>query len=61
MFVLCCTDEFHQKFVPNRTSNVGDVLIDFGGRIVGATIFYILDYVLINKRYLRIPKGQLHK
>jgi VanZ family protein len=38
------TDEFHQKFVSLRTSSVTDVLIDFGGSIIGMALFYIIYY-----------------
>lgn len=35
-------DEFHQMFVPGRSSLVSDILIDFGGSVVGVLIFRIL-------------------
>lgn len=38
------TDEFHQKFVPGRSSDVGDVLIDFLGAVVGTSIYYFVYY-----------------
>ena len=44
------TDEFHQSFVPGRTSLVSDVLVDFGGALIGLTFFY-LAYYKIYKRY----------
>lgn len=47
MFIclLCAVlDEFNQKFVINRTSAVGDVLIDFSGSLIGITLFYIAYY-----------------
>lgn len=37
-------DEFHQEFVSLRTSSVTDVLIDFGGSIIGMGLFYIIYY-----------------
>lgn len=36
-------DEFHQSFVPNRTSEVGDVLLDFSGAIVGTVMWCKLN------------------
>ncbi|MDW8802198.1 VanZ family protein [Clostridium sp. A1-XYC3] len=42
------TDEFHQLFVPGRTSSVVDVLIDFLGAVIGTTLFY-LGYYFLNK------------
>lgn len=44
------TDEFHQKFVPGRTSDVGDVLIDFSGAILGTIAYYTVYYRLYKKR-----------
>jgi len=44
------TDEFHQSFVPGRTSLVSDVLVDFAGAIAGLIIFYLF-YYLIYKKY----------
>ncbi|WP_160689321.1 VanZ family protein [Clostridium sp. C2-6-12] len=37
-------DEFHQSFIPGRTSLVSDILIDFLGSLVGLTIFYLAYY-----------------
>ena len=44
------TDEFHQSFVLGRTSLVSDVLVDFGGALIGLAFFYIA-YYKIYKRY----------
>lgn len=38
------SDEFHQLFVPGRTSLVSDVMIDFSGALVGLGIFYLIYY-----------------
>lgn len=38
------TDEFHQVFVPGRTSSVNDVLIDFAGSLIGMSIYYLSYY-----------------
>jgi Predicted integral membrane protein len=44
------TDEFHQKFVQGRTSDVGDVLIDFGGAVAGTIIYYFTYYKIYIRR-----------
>jgi VanZ family protein len=36
--VYAATDEYHQTFVPGRSGNVGDVLIDASGASLGAII-----------------------
>ena len=38
------TDEYHQMFIPGRGSSVSDVLIDFGGALVGLGFFYLAYY-----------------
>lgn len=38
------TDEFHQSFVPERTSAVSDVLVDLGGALIGVMFFYLTYY-----------------
>ena len=43
-------DEFHQSFVLGRTSLVSDVLVDFGGALIGLIFFYLV-YYKIYKRY----------
>ncbi|MBC2580178.1 VanZ family protein [Clostridium sp. DJ247] len=49
------TDEFHQMFVPGRTSLVSDVLIDFTGSLIGIFIFYFLYYKVIRgKHYSKV-------
>lgn len=48
-------DEFHQSFIPGRTSLVSDVLVDFGGAAIGLIVFY-LCYYKVYKKYLIIKK-----
>ena len=40
--LVAVLDEFYQMYIPGRNSNVLDVLIDFSGGIIGATIFSVL-------------------
>lgn len=39
------TDEIHQLFVPGRSGQLKDVLIDTSGAIVGAAIAFILGFI----------------
>lgn len=45
-FLACgayaCVDEWHQSFVPGRTSSVNDVLLDLKGAAIGVAIWYAL-------------------
>lgn len=43
-------DEFHQIYVPGRTSSVRDVLIDFTGALIGMLFYYIVHYSIIKIR-----------
>ena len=46
------SDEFHQLFVPGRSGQVTDVLIDSAGVLVGVVVFYCLSAVW--KRHVRM-------
>lgn len=40
-FLYACSDEIHQLFVPGRSGEFRDVLIDTGGALIGIFIYYI--------------------
>ena len=44
------TDEYHQLFVQGRGSLVSDVLIDFGGSLVGLGIYYLFKFEILSRR-----------
>jgi len=52
------TDEFHQSFVPERTSVVSDVLVDLGGALIGL-MFFCLTYYKIYGIYVIKKKFKL--
>ena len=41
-FLYACSDEFHQLFVPGRSGQFSDVLLDTLGASVGIFIYYLL-------------------
>ena len=41
-FLYACTDELHQIFVPGRSAQFRDILIDTLGASFGATIIYLI-------------------
>lgn len=43
--LIAVVDEFIQKYTPNRTSSVMDILIDFTGSIFGTCFFYFIYIV----------------
>ena len=47
-FLYACTDEFHQYFVPARSAQFTDVLIDTLGAAAGAAAFVL--FAMIKKR-----------
>ena len=48
-FILCIffagVDEYHQKFVPARTSSVTDVVIDAAGSLIGILLCVIVSWL----------------
>lgn len=47
-------DEFHQLYVPGRTSQVSDVLIDFAGANIGMWFSYFVYYIILKKNNKKI-------
>lgn len=52
--IYACTDEFHQSFVPGRSSEIRDVIIDSFG-VLGGIIIAIITLLIIEKavRYIK--------
>lgn len=50
-FLFCVlysgSDEFHQLFVPGRSGQITDVLIDSGGALIGIAGFSLLVFVIV--------------
>ena len=43
-----CVDEYMQTFIPGRSGNIGDVMIDICGVIVGLFLYFIINYIISN-------------
>ena len=43
-FLYAISDEIHQRFVPGRSGQITDVLIDFSGAVFGILIYCLLSY-----------------
>ena len=56
VLVYAASDEFHQLFVPGRSGEVRDVLIDTTAGVVGVVVAYILY-----RRTLAIRSGALRR
>ena len=41
VFLYACSDEFHQLFVPGRSSEIRDVLFDSSGGFIGSYLYYL--------------------
>jgi len=50
-FLYALSDEWHQTFVSHRTGQFSDVLIDFGGVIIGCLVFNFI-YKFVKKKSL---------
>lgn len=51
--LIASADEFHQSFLPNRTSSVWDVLLDCTGALTLQLLVYVFMRVARPKRLLR--------
>lgn len=52
--VYAATDEFHQRFVPGRSGELKDVLIDSTGAILGALFFLGLSRALKRRGMIKL-------
>ncbi len=52
-FFYACSDELHQLFIPGRSGEVRDVIIDFCGSLTGIFIVFIIMMLIekIKRRY----------
>ena len=48
-FVYAITDEVHQLFVPGRSGEIRDVIIDTAGAITGTMLFWMLRKIVRRK------------
>lgn len=48
--LYAASDEFHQLFVPGRSGQITDVMIDSGGVILGIFIFCLIRRIIGEKR-----------
>lgn len=51
-------DEFHQLYVPGRTSSVRDVLIDFTGSIIGMAFYYTVHYAIEDMKIKKLKNNK---
>jgi len=59
--VLGALDEFHQLFVPGRSSTVGDGLADLGGALLGSLLFiYLGTWLYRSKKLYERPKAKCY-
>lgn len=50
------TDEFHQLFVPGRSGQIRDVLIDSSGVLAGLLVIYLVMWIRKCKRHKNVEK-----
>jgi VanZ family protein len=48
-FLVGCSDEYHQLFVPNRIVSLGDILADIIGGFIGSFLYIIVLYIFERK------------
>lgn len=49
-FLYACSDEIHQYFVPGRSNEIRDILIDTAGAMLGALIAFGITKLFLNFR-----------
>lgn len=50
VFLYAATDEFHQLFIPGRSGQLGDVLLDTSGGAFGSLIFSLIVVFIISRK-----------
>lgn len=55
-FIYAITDEFHQTFIPGRSGELRDILIDTSGALVG--ILFTIAITIITRKF---KKGNIEK
>lgn len=48
VLIYACSDEIHQMFIPGRSGELRDVLIDTLGGLIGSTIYYQISKIRRN-------------
>lgn len=49
-FLYACSDEIHQMFVPGRSGQISDVLLDTVGSIVGIYVYLVIIKIFGNNK-----------
>ncbi|HEX4668122.1 MAG TPA: VanZ family protein [Chthoniobacterales bacterium] len=47
--IFAAADEFHQRFVPSRNGSIYDVLVDYGGAVLGILICRAIHLALLRR------------
>jgi len=59
--VYGATDEWHQAFTPNRTSDVHDWIADSTGAVLGAAVYALAAVSMASRRLRRLPRSPLDR
>ena len=47
-FIYACSDEFHQSFVPGRSAQLSDIIVDTSGALCGAVFAFVILLAIRN-------------
>ena len=53
--LVACLDEWHQTYLPSRTGNLHDVLLDGSGALVAQIVIFLLLYPWGSATRQKIP------
>lgn len=56
-FIYACTDEIHQLFIPGRSGEFKDVLVDSLGALIGLMLIFLIRNLLLGKEDLKKKDG----
>lgn len=51
--VYAASDEIHQLFIPGRSGQITDVLIDSAGLLIGILFIYLMNYCLKQRKKIK--------
>ena len=57
-FLYACSDEFHQLFIPGRSGQFRDVLIDSSGALIMLLIIICIKKIFLNRHFSQLKPSE---
>lgn len=52
--LYACTDEFHQLFIPGRSGEFRDILVDSTGALIGLVLVFLISKIILKIKFNRL-------